>query len=79
MLYEFLPLFTGVKVIYDLSRPVGSRVVDAQVRCSQCLVPVYEPLQQNALYNVLTNSFILDGGDGYHMFKDSLVRYNYRK
>ena len=73
------PSSLGIFITYDMSREVGSRVVEAMVRCSHCLIPRYEPLDSAATYGVLCNSYILNGGDGYHAFKKYLQRYNYRE
>ena len=37
---------------YDISRPVGKRVVKATVRCAKCRVPKYEALNKNRVYKV---------------------------
>ncbi|GAB0100402.1 protein 5NUC-like [Sergentomyia squamirostris] len=66
---EFLQM-SGVKVIYDLSETVGSRVKGVTVRCANCTVPRYENLVDTSTYNVIINSFVKDGGDGYEMFKN---------
>lgn len=60
---------TGIQVTYDLSRPPQQRVVSALVRCGDCLVPQYYPLDRNKVYEVLASSFLADGGDNYAMLK----------
>lgn len=60
---------TGIQVAYDLSRPPQQRVVSALVRCGDCLIPKYYPLDRNKLYEVLVSSFLADGGDNYAMLK----------
>lgn len=54
---------------YDISRPPQQRVVSALVRCGDCVVPKYYPLDHNKVYDVLVPSFIADGGDNYSMLK----------
>lgn len=61
----------GIQVVYDLSESPGSRVVSLKVLCTECRVPVYEPLQLEKTYKVLLPSFLAGGGDGYHMLKGS--------
>ena len=43
------------------------RVFSVAVRCTECIVPVYEPLDRNQMYRILTTNFIADGGDEYDM------------
>ena len=49
LFHVFVP---GVRISYDVSKPVGSRVVNCRLRCSQCRVPKYEPLNKTAVYKV---------------------------
>ena len=51
---------SGIKVTYDLSRPVGSRLVAAEV--------AGRPLEESRTYTVATNSFLAQGGDLYTTF-----------
>ncbi|KAG8338401.1 hypothetical protein J6590_000064 [Homalodisca vitripennis] len=61
--------YSGIQVEYDLSKPPQKRVVSALVRCGDCKVPHYLPLDVNKVYSVLTSTFLADGGDGYSMFE----------
>ncbi|CAG9862150.1 unnamed protein product [Phyllotreta striolata] len=63
---------SGVQLAYDLSKPLGERVVSIKVRCADCTTPAYEDLDQNKSYNVVMPSFLSQGGDNYVMFKDQL-------
>ncbi|CAB0040153.1 unnamed protein product [Trichogramma brassicae] len=62
---------SGLKVTYDLEKPKGSRAVDIQVRCGNCSVPVYEPIDPDATYKILIPNFMYLGGDGFKMFKNT--------
>ncbi|GBP15298.1 5'-nucleotidase [Eumeta japonica] len=55
----------GVRPIFDGARPVGDRVVNVTVRCIDCPVPRYEPLQLDKTYRVVSQNFIGQGGGGY--------------
>ncbi|XP_046664546.1 snake venom 5'-nucleotidase-like [Homalodisca vitripennis] len=61
--------YSGIQVEYDLSKPPQKRVVSALVRCGDCKVPNYLPLDVNKVYSVLTSTFLAEGGDGYSMFE----------
>ncbi|KAF7997584.1 hypothetical protein HCN44_006155 [Aphidius gifuensis] len=63
----FLQL-SGIKVTYNLENPFGSRVMSAQIRCSQCRVPHFEDINQDKNYTVMTTAYFGAGGDGYTMF-----------
>lgn len=68
--YIFINVYvTGFQVTYDISRPPQQRVVSALVRCGDCVVPKYYPLDHNKVYDILVPSFIADGGDNYSMLK----------
>lgn len=62
---EFLQM-SGLKVIYDMSRPSYQRVVSA----SQCYDEECSNVDEAKLYKVVTQNFLTHGGDGYVMFKD---------
>ncbi|KAK4823594.1 hypothetical protein QYF61_003794 [Mycteria americana] len=66
----------GIHVVYDLSRAPGNRVVSLEVLCTACRVPAYVPLQMDEIYNVTLPSYMLFGGDGYHMLKDKNLGYS---
>lgn len=66
---EFLQM-SGLKVVYDLTKPIGSRVIDVKVRCSNCFIPKYEPIDLRKSYRIVTTSFLINGGDGHHVIKD---------
>uniref|UniRef100_A0A182VXJ9 Apyrase n=1 Tax=Anopheles minimus TaxID=112268 RepID=A0A182VXJ9_9DIPT len=67
---EFLQM-AGVHVVYDLARPPMQRVVQVQVRCARCQVPMYDDLKDDEHYRVLLSQFLYDGGDGYDMLPNS--------
>lgn len=56
---------TGLKVVYNVSREVGDRVVSLQVLSTKVDNTVYEPLDLMKKYRVLVPSFIVAGGDGF--------------
>ncbi|NXG36392.1 5NTD nucleotidase, partial [Dromaius novaehollandiae] len=66
----------GIHIVYDLSKAPGSRVVSIEVLCTTCRVPAYVPLQMDEIYNVTLPSYLLFGGDGYHMLKDKNLGYS---
>lgn len=67
--------FPGAHVVYDLSKPSGSRVVSLELRCLNCTVPKYEPVNDQAIYNVLMMDFTIKGGDGFEVIRKNIVRH----
>nr|XP_019551817.2 apyrase-like [Aedes albopictus] len=59
---------SGIRVIYNVTKPAGNRVVSADIRCRECKVPRYEPLDLNKYYRVAIAAWIGNGGNGYTMF-----------
>lgn len=51
----------GLRAVYDLSRPIGKRLVDLRI--------AGQPVSDRRRYRVATNSFIAEGGDLYKTFK----------
>ena len=56
-----LQVSKGVEVVYDESKPVGSRIVVCKINGVS--------LDDNKTYKVLTSNFLADGGDGFLTFK----------
>ena len=61
---------TGLKVTFDYTKPIDSRVISVLARCADCPVPIYEPLDPAKIYRIITSSFLQGGGDGYSMLAD---------
>ncbi|XP_061063309.1 5'-nucleotidase isoform X1 [Eubalaena glacialis] len=72
---EFLQV-GGIHVVYDLSRNPGDRVVKLEVLCTQCRVPCYKPLRMDEVYKVMLPSFLANGGDGFRMIKDEVLKHD---
>ncbi|KAJ8711860.1 hypothetical protein PYW08_008814 [Mythimna loreyi] len=61
----------GLHATYNGSLPVNSRVLNVTVRCIECDVPRYEPLQLDKYYKVVSQSFLGGGGDGFSMISEN--------
>ncbi|XP_075983997.1 apyrase-like [Anticarsia gemmatalis] len=59
----------GMRNVYNASMPVGSRV-SASIRCVECDVPRYLPLDLDKTYRIVSQSYIGDGGGGYSMLSE---------
>ncbi|XP_005073717.1 5'-nucleotidase [Mesocricetus auratus] len=72
---EFLQV-GGIHVVYDLTRKPGNRVVQLDVLCTKCRVPSYEPLEMDKVYKVILPNYLANGGDGFQMIKDELLKHD---
>ncbi|XP_045576719.1 5'-nucleotidase isoform X2 [Salmo salar] len=66
----------GFHVEYDMSRPPGERARSISVLCTNCRVPVYEPLDDSRLYKVVLPSYLVEGGDGFSMIKEEKLKHD---
>ncbi len=57
----------GLRYTFDLARPAGDRVVKVEVKAGEG----YVPLDLEATYRVVVNSFIAAGGDGFTVLKEA--------
>jgi 5'-nucleotidase len=57
------PQVSGLRFVYDGTRPVGDRVVSVTVNG--------QPLEPAKAYTLAMTTFLLEGGDGYAMLKDA--------
>lgn len=65
---EFLQT-SGAIVVYNMTKPPGSRVESVEVRCSECDVPSFSKLEPTRTYGAIVTNFLYEGGDGFSMFK----------
>lgn len=65
------PQVAGMKYEFDLNKPAGSRILSAEVYNED--TGMYEPLDENKVYRVVTNDYMLGGGDGYSMFAEYAI------
>lgn len=56
---------------FDLNKDVMERVTSVAVKCAECNVPKYEPLELEKWYRVALCSFLVTGGDGYTVIADN--------
>lgn len=71
---EFLQV-SGIRVVYDYKKPVGSRVVKAIVRCSACSIPKYSNIEPKEIYKVILPDLLTDGADGFVMLKGLPIKH----
>ena len=62
---------SGARLVYNLTREVGSRLVSAEVRCDDCDGDRLEALEDDKVYNIVTLNYLLNGGAGYTMLEEN--------
>ncbi|XP_041352269.1 snake venom 5'-nucleotidase-like [Gigantopelta aegis] len=67
---------SGIRVTYDIAKPVGKRVVKVKVRCSNCSIPKYEDLDPDTVYKIIMPSFIADGNDFYSVIRENKIKHH---
>lgn len=63
------PQVSGMRYTFDASQAAGSRITSVEVMSGT----EYVPLDENAVYKVVTNDFMRKGGDGYAVFADYAI------
>ncbi|MEM8530761.1 MAG: 5'-nucleotidase C-terminal domain-containing protein, partial [Chloroflexota bacterium] len=67
---QFLQV-AGMSVVYDLSQPVGSRVISLALADDTVIIEDGEVVEGAPTVTVVTNSFTAGGGDGYETLADN--------
>ncbi|XP_067675672.1 snake venom 5'-nucleotidase-like [Haliotis asinina] len=67
---------SGMKIVYDMAMPVGQRVIEVKVRCTNCSVPQYVDLNDSEIYKIIMPSFIANGGDGYDVINKNKIKHH---
>ena len=58
---------SGLRVEFNLTKPDNHKIINVLIRCADCLVPEFKPLNDTKTYKVIVPHYISTGGDGYHM------------
>ncbi|XP_066258393.1 protein 5NUC-like [Euwallacea similis] len=70
------PQISGLKLILDMSQPSYSRVVSVKARCGVCEIPMYETVDPEKNYTLVTSSFLSEGGDNITVFSERALEKN---
>jgi 5'-nucleotidase/UDP-sugar diphosphatase len=63
------PQVAGMRYTWNPNMPAGSRIVSVEVLSGT----TYVPLNESAVYKVVTNNFMRTGGDGYTVFDEYAI------
>lgn len=64
-------LFAGLRMVYNVTNPPFSRVVSVDVLSTDPEKPMYKPLNDTKMYGIITQSFVVNGGDGFKMITEN--------
>ncbi|MDL1899341.1 multifunctional 2',3'-cyclic-nucleotide 2'-phosphodiesterase/5'-nucleotidase/3'-nucleotidase [Anaerolineae bacterium CFX9] len=64
------PQVSGLRFTFDITQPVGSRIVSVEVEGED---GSFSPIDPEAIYYVASNDFMRNGGDGYTMFEENAI------
>ncbi|XP_047511504.1 apyrase-like [Pieris napi] len=70
----------GLRNTFNASAPSGSRLISSRVRCINCEVPKYSPVDPEATYRVITQDYLGNGGGGYSAItnnRENIEDYGY--
>ena len=67
---QFLQV-SGFNLIFDLRMPVGQRLISAKVLCDAD----HKEIEDDVYYDILTNSYIAGGGDGYKCISENKINH----
>jgi 5'-nucleotidase len=59
---------SGIRVVYNLEAPVGSRVCRLEVLGDEGF---YEDVKEDKIYPLVISKYLADGGDGYFVISDN--------
>jgi 5'-nucleotidase len=62
------PQVAGIRYSFDPTQEAGSRIVSVEVRAAD---GSFSPIDPEAVYTVVSNDFLLGGGDGYSVFAEN--------
>jgi len=65
---------SGIKILFDLTRPVGKRLLRADISCKTCSEEL-QPLMDEEVYKVVMTEYLANGGDGYSNIAEKKERH----
>ena len=65
---------SGIKLLFDLTRPVGKRLLRADIPCKTCSEEL-QPLMDDEVYKVVMTEYLANGGDGYSNIAEKKERH----
>jgi 5'-nucleotidase len=72
--FESLSIFqaSGIRVVYNMTKPSWERVQSLKVLCTKCEVPRYEEIEDETWYRAVINNFMLFSGNTLAIIRDNM-------
>lgn len=70
-----IDISTGARVVYDVTKEPQNRIVSIEIMIIKDNITRYEPLDHSKMYTCITNSFLIEGGDSFHMISKYLKNH----
>ncbi len=67
------PQVAGIRFAWDATKPVGSRIVSIEIEVAP---GTYRPIHMDKTYRLVTNNYIMAGGDGYSVLTEGTNAYD---
>lgn len=67
----------GVHVEYDFNKQKGSRIRRVYLRCHNCKIPQYFPLEDDRTYRIITTRHVTIGVDGHYGISDNMQKLEF--
>ncbi|KAH8264704.1 hypothetical protein KR044_000877, partial [Drosophila immigrans] len=61
---------SGLRIVYNLKREPGKRIVSAMARCVDCAVPEYRALRLDESYRLVVMEYLANGKNGFALISD---------
>lgn len=68
--YRF-PQVSGLKIVFNVTNPIGQRIQEIRVRCQDCAAPKYVKLDTHKDYKVIVMDYLAHGKDGFNIIGDN--------
>ncbi|GJQ83468.1 hypothetical protein Trydic_g8593 [Trypoxylus dichotomus] len=64
---------SGMKMVVDLTQPIGSRIVSLKIRCRRCHIPAFQKLEPEEYYPIALTLYLAKGGDRHGVIQEHLT------
>ncbi|KAK9711177.1 5prime-nucleotidase, C-terminal domain [Popillia japonica] len=67
---------SGLRLVLDRTKPIGSRVVSMKIRCHACEIPAYEDVDLDKYYPIAMTAYLANGGDNHQAIRNNLRNFS---
>lgn len=63
---------SGLRIVYNMTKPSWERVQSLKILCIKCSVPKYEEVENETWYRAVINNFLLLSGNTFKIIRDNM-------